>query len=71
MKECKVKNVLNEVPKEVYNALTIALNDRFNTPSNTISYALYEAGFNISERTIDRHRAKTCICRYNKEETNG
>jgi hypothetical protein len=68
MKECKVKIVLNDLPKKVNNALTLTLQDRFNTPSTAISYALYESGYEVSERTIDRHRAGTCICRYNKGE---
>lgn len=70
MKECKVGTVLNSLPKKVNTALTVTLQDRYNTPSTTISYALFESGFEVSERTIDRHRAGTCICRYNKGDKN-
>lgn len=62
MVQCKVGIILKELPKEHFNALTIALNDRFAISSYNIEASLREAGFNVGERTIDRHRTKRCRC---------
>lgn len=68
MEHCKIGLILNELPKEHFNALTIALNDRFVVSSYNIEASLREAGFNVSERTIDRHRTNKCKCARIKEK---
>lgn len=62
MERCKVGLILNELPKEYYNALVVALKDHFYVSSYNIEASLREAGFNVSERTIDRHRTSRCKC---------
>ena len=62
MELCKVGLILSELPKEHYNALTLALKDHFVISSYSIEASLREAGFNVSERTIDRHRTSRCKC---------
>lgn len=68
MSKCKMGSALEALPKKYKVAVQTALDDHFKTASFDIEDKLYEAGFEVSERTIDRHRTNRCKCR--KEETN-
>lgn len=70
-KYCKVGKIVEILPKQHKNALIIAFRDSYKVSSYSIMKALEEAGFNIGERTIDRHRTNKCICYKNQlGETN-
>jgi len=70
MELCKVGLIINELPKKHRNALVLALKDHFVISSYNIEASLREAGFNVSERTIDRHRTSRCKCAKIKGEIN-
>jgi len=67
---CKVGTVVESLPTKYVDSLTVAFDDKGNISSYNIMNAFDKAGFNIGERTIDRHRSHKCICYKTKGETN-
>lgn len=63
MIKCKMGKALEEFDDKFYfTLLTNFLEDHKNTSSYAISKGMKEAGFDVSERTIDRHRTNRCVC---------
>lgn len=61
-KLCKVGYLVDALPAKHKKAVVKSMDNRKETSSYAITKALWESGFDIGERTIDRHRSTNCIC---------
>jgi hypothetical protein len=59
---CKVFKVLNELSEDLKPGLVDAL-DNMSLTGTAIAKWLSREGFNISERSVQRHRGGSCGCR--------
>jgi neutral trehalase len=63
MIKCKMGKAVEEINDSFHEALLESfLEDRYKTSSYAIMRGMREAGFDVSERTIDRHRTQKCVC---------
>lgn len=61
--KCKVGTAIDEINDNFYHALLQSFfDDHGKTSSYAIMRGMKEAGFDVSERTIDRHRTERCVC---------
>jgi hypothetical protein len=63
---CKVGTISNSLPKKHKEALETSMNKYLIVSSYDIMRAMVDAGFEVGERTIDRHRTHKCVCYKNE-----
>jgi hypothetical protein len=65
--KCKVGVAVEEIGDSFYQAILESfMEDHKHTSSHSIMRGMREAGFDVGERTIDRHRTNRCVCGGNK-----
>jgi hypothetical protein len=63
---CKVGVATNSLPKKHKEALETSMKKYLVVSSYDIMRAMVDAGFDVGERTIDRHRTHKCVCYKNE-----